>query len=181
MTPERDDDALSWAGESDPTLDAGVPKPADVAHGADPAGTKEAPDAPDGSESTSGENAPAALPEPAEGWSVVGPTSAVDARNAAAAPSSFTLVVMGILAGIYLLYTIGWFIGVSRIANPLTDPLGQFMFSLGLWLAVFAPVIWFGAVYWRTVAHPRARIWWLLLGVVVLAPLPFIFGAGSIS
>lgn len=154
MTSERDDDALGWAGDDDPTLVSG-PAPAE--------------------------------PELPEGWSIAGPPDAVDAvdaynaRNAAAGPSSVTLIAMGILAGIYLLYTIGWFIGISRIENPLLDQLSQAMFSLGLWLAVAAPVIWFGTAYWLTASRPRARMTWLLIGAVVLAPLPFIFGTGGIS
>jgi hypothetical protein len=87
---------------------------------------------------------------------------------------------MGILAGMYLLYTIGWFIGVSRIRQPVTDdPVAEFMFSLGAWLAVAAPLVWFGATYWLTTARPRARLVWLLVGVLVLAPIPFIIGSGA--
>ena len=107
------------------------------------------------------------------------------ATKAATAPattaSSFSLIAMGVLAGIYLLYTIGWFIGVTRIGNPLPDPVAQFMFSFGSWLAVAAPVIWFAATYWLTEASLRLRFVWLLIGVVVLAPLPFIVGTGGIS
>ena len=125
MTAERDDDALSWAGDKDPAL------------------------------------VPGAAP--------------------ATATSSFSLIAMGVFAGIYLLYTIGWFIGVTRIGNPLSDPVAQFMFSLGSWLAVAAPMIWFAAVYWLTKARLRARVVWLLIGVIVLAPLAFIVGAGGIS
>jgi hypothetical protein len=157
--PDPDADALSWGGESDPTLAAA--------------------DAPD--------------PELPDGWSVPrGSQAAVPAEpgtdavsrrspEATAAAGSFALVGIGILAGIYLLSTIGWFIGVSRVGNPLVDPLGQFMFSLGAWLAVASPVVWFAATYWLTGTRPRARILWLILGAVLLAPLPFVFGAGGIS
>ena len=95
-------------------------------------------------------------------------------------PSSVALVGMGVLGGIYLLYTVGWFIGTSRVGNPITDPVGQFMFSLGAWLAVVAPLVWFGAVYWLTNDRPRFRLLWLLIGVVLLAPLPFIFGVRTL-
>ncbi len=137
MTSDREDDALRWEGESDPSLVPG--------------------------------SAPKTAPPP-------------DAAVTSTATSSFELVAMGVLAGIYLLYIIGWFIGVARIGNPLSDePLGQFMFSLGGWLAVAAPVIWFGTAYLLTAARPRVRFIWLLLGVLVLAPLPFIFGVRGIS
>lgn len=171
MTTERDDDALSWAGENDATLRAGsVPASATPPEPAEPAAL-----------------------EPPEGWSVAGPTptgraaqtqaTGVPAAESAArqASSSVMLIGMGILAGIYLLYTVGWFIGVARVGNPLADPVGGFMFSFGAWLSVAAPLVWFAATYWLSAHRPRARILWLVLGVVVLAPFPFIFGAGGIS
>ncbi|TFD62531.1 DNA polymerase III subunit gamma/tau [Cryobacterium suzukii] len=167
MNATRDDDALNWAGDDDPTLTSG--------------GTDRA--APE----------PRGLPE---GWTVPQPTtSATDpattdpaTSNAVepdgtepdgAAASSVALVGMGILAGMYLLYTIGWFIGVARIEKSVTDPVTEFMFSLGAWLAVAAPLAWFGVTYWLTTNRPRARLIWLLIGVVVLAPLPFITGSGA--
>ncbi|MEC5183787.1 hypothetical protein RCH12_001242 [Cryobacterium sp. MP_3.1] len=155
MTSSRDDDALGWAGDDDPTLVSGSTNPPEPT------------------------DAPAAdLPE---GWAVTGsPGGYVDAPAGKAALSSPALVGLGILAGVYLLYTIGWFIGVGRIENPLTDPLSQFMFSLGTWLAVAAPLVWFAASYWLTRGMPRLRWTWLILGVVLLAPLPFIAGTGGL-
>lgn len=160
MNAKSDDDALSWAGENDPTLAAGETS---------------------------------TRPEVADGWSTPATPGTTpdgfrdDSRDAsepqaaqvASAGASATLVIMGILAGVYLLYTIGWFIGVNRITNPISDPVSEFMFSLGAWLAVAAPVVWFGVTYWLTTNRPRVRMFWLLLGVVLLAPLPFIFGSGA--
>jgi hypothetical protein len=169
MNSEPDDDALSWAGDSDPTLSpprAGDPAEAGLSPAADAA---------------------AGLPA---GWSVPGrsvpgsvPAGGAEPQGRAAGQlaASVALVGMGILAGVYLLYAVGWFIGVSRMRNPLTDPVGQFMFSLGAWTAVASPVIWFGATFQLTRDRPRTRIVVLLLGVVLLAPLPFIIGAGGAS
>lgn len=164
MTAKPDDDALRWAGENDPTLASG---------------------------DTS------TRPELAEGWSIpqtigTNPATTPDgfrddsrvarepaAAQVASAGASATLVIMGILAGIYLLYTIGWFIGVNRLSNPISDPVSEFMFTLGAWLAVAAPIVWFGVTYWLTTSRPRVRLFWLLLGVVLLIPVPFIFGSGA--
>lgn len=179
MNPTRDDDALNWAGDDDPSLTPegaerrapdprGLPEgwtippqnvsakyPADTVRMADTDETTDADGAdPDSSESDS--------------------TDADDA-----APSSAVLVGMGILAGVYLLYTIGWFIGVARIEKPISDPVAEFMFSIGAWLAVAAPLVWFGVTYWLTMSTQRARLVWLLIGIVVLAPLPFIVGSGA--
>ncbi|TFC81125.1 DNA polymerase III subunit gamma/tau [Cryobacterium cheniae] len=163
------DDALGWAGDDDPTLVSG-----------DEGGET-------GTSTGTAADAGTGALEPPEGWTVAGPASAVEAQNAAdaaltrTATTSLALVSLGIFGGIYLLYTIGWFIGVARIQNPQADVLSEFMFSLGLWLAVAAPAVWFAVTFWLTRTHPRARIGWLLLGVVLLAPLPFIAGPGVIA
>jgi hypothetical protein len=124
-------------------------------------------------------------PELPDGWSVPGRTAAAERgaepRPASQPTASVALVGTGIVAGIYLLYAMGWFIGVSRTSNPLTDPVGQFMFSLGAWIAVASPLIWFGATFQLTRDRPRTRVVFLLLGVVLLAPVPFIIGAGGAS
>lgn len=173
MTSHRDDDALGWAGDDDPTLASG---------------SGQAPAEPGPAREPAPEPGGAPEPEPApdipDGWSVTGPTAAVEeqAARAAAAPTSpVTLIALGIFGGVYLLYTIGWFLGITRIDNPLIEPVARFMFSLGLWLAVAAPAAWFGATFWFTTARPRARIGWLLAGALLLAPLPFVLGSGGIS
>jgi hypothetical protein len=204
MTAKPDDDALSWAGDNDPTLAAGEtparPEPADgwSTPGPQP-GTQPGPQP--GTQ-------PGTQPGPQSGTqpgTQPGPQSGTqprtrpgttpdgfheDARDGAAASephaaqvasagASATLVGLGILAGIYLLYTIGWYIGVTRLVTSLFDPVSLFMFSLGSWLAVAAPLMWFGVAYGLTTDRPRARLFWLLLGVVLLAPVPFIFGSGA--
>jgi hypothetical protein len=175
MTSKRDDDALSWAGDDDPTLAAGqAPAEPELPEGwTVPAGSGPIASGPIASGTASSppgatNGAPAASNGAREG----------EAETPSAA-GSVALVGMGVLAGIYLLYTVGWFIAASRINDPVADPVAQFMFSLGAWIAVAAPVIWFGASFWL-VSHPRHRFLWLLAGVVLLAPLPFIAG-GRVS
>jgi hypothetical protein len=166
MTSSRDDEALGWAGDDDPTLvSAGTHTPA-----ADAPAT-----------ATSGPVVSEPTTDLPEGWAVTGsPGGYVDAPEGKTTLSSPALIGLGILAGVYLLYTIGWVIGVSRLLNPFTDPLAQFMFSLGTWLAIAAPAVWFASSYWLTRGRPRLRWTWLILGVVLLAPLPFIAGTGGL-
>jgi hypothetical protein len=174
---DDDNDALGWAGDDDPTLHAR----------SEDADARESSRTP--VESGPGASAPASEPVYAalpDGWSVKGPTAAIEADAAARAAerspmSSFTLISLGVFGGIYLLFTIGWFIGVSRIDNPLGDALASFMFSLGTWLAVAAPVAWFAVTLWLTPTRPRGRILWLLLGVVLLAPLPLLVSGGAVA
>ena len=172
MTSSRDDDALGWAGDDDPTLVSGGPG----SERALPPAAADSVGRPAGADAVvePGDDLP-------EGWAVTGsPGGYVDAPAGPTPMSSTALLALGVLAGVYLLYTIGWFIGVGRIDNPLNDPLAQFMFSLGTWLAVAAPAVWFASSYWLTRGKPRLRWTWLILGVVLLAPLPFIAGTGGL-
>ncbi|KGJ77560.1 hypothetical protein GY21_07215 [Cryobacterium roopkundense] len=162
MTSNRDNDALSWGGDDDPTLTPGSVEPQLVEGWSIPHSTEQV------------ENTHAAVTEP----------DAEEPRTSDAAAPDFAgsaaLVFMGILAGVYLLYTIGWFIGAGRIVTPAsTDPVATFMFSLGTWLAVAAPIVWFATSFWLTNDRPRLRLTWLLIGVVVLAPLPLLLGGNA--
>jgi hypothetical protein len=185
MTSSRDDDALGWAGDDDPTLVSGHPgaagagktTPAPSAAPIAPA----APTTPAAATTRVPSTSPVAGEDLPDGWAVTGsPGGYVDAPVGRQAMSSPALVGLGILAGVYLLYTIGWFIGVGRLENTLTDPLARFMFSLGTWLAIAAPAVWFASSYWLTRGKPRLRWTWLILGAVLLAPLPFIAGSGGL-
>lgn len=159
MTRDADDDALRWAGDDDPTLSA-TPDHA-------PAGAP----APGGS--VVGGQASVLGAEPAAG-------EAAERRDSAAA-SSATLILLGILGGVYLLYTVGWMISAARIPSNPTDIVAGIMFTLGLWLAALAPALWFGLSLWLTRTGSRWRLFWLGLGALVLVPLPFIAGVGAAS
>jgi hypothetical protein len=148
MSPDPDDDALRWEGDDDPTLAPGwkrVGEPAPL-------------DAP----TTAADAAPAAA------------TVATDETDATRQAGSVELVVLGLLGGVYLLYAIGWLIWASTPAVELGDPVAQFMYGLGRWFAVLAPVLWFAAVLWLAAAHRRARLLWLVAGAVLLVPVPFL-------
>lgn len=154
MTREPDDDALRWEGDDDPTLAPGwkrVGEPAPIEAATD------APDAPD-----AGDAVPSAA------------TVAADETDARRQAGSVELVVLGLLGGVYLLYSIGWLIWASTPAVELGDPVAQFMYGLGRWFAVLAPVLWFAAVLWLAAEHRRARLLWLVAGAVLLVPVPFL-------
>ncbi len=159
MTRDPDDDALSWAGEDDPTLEGAGPKPAAdaLAPGWTPVG------------------GPGTIAEPLDAT----PEQPENAQDAAAG-SSIVLIVLGILGGVYLLYTIGWAITAGRTPNSAVDLVGQFMFTVGLWLAVLAPAGWFALVFWQTRGRALRRVLLLVLGALVLVPLPFVLGPGGV-
>jgi hypothetical protein len=129
---EKDDDALRWGDETDPTH---VDAPAEV-----------------------------------RAKTEAGPTGAP-------ATSSTMLVVYGIFGGAYLLYLVGWIVAVQRDTITLPTLFAEIMYQFGEFLAIASPVIWIGAVFLLTSGRkPLVRLLWLLLGLLLVAPWPFILG-----
>ncbi|MFM9920947.1 hypothetical protein [Lacisediminihabitans sp. H27-G8] len=94
--------------------------------------------------------------------------------------SSALLVTLGVFGGIFLLFTVGWIVGVQRSTVPSTGLFFTFMYRLGQILAVVAPAAWFvGVLVLARERRSGVRILWLMLGVVLLAPWPFILGLGA--
>lgn len=175
MTTGRDDDALTWDGDDDPTLDVG---------------SSEAAPRPDaGAEPT------AVLPE---GFTAVGRgseqvasadgagTAGTDASDAVTVADgdpvaektpmgSVELIVLGVLGGVYALFAIGWLIGGLRLQGWRPFLVTDAMYQGSLWLAVLAPVLWFATVFLLTRgARTWVRFAWLAAGVVLLVPWPFV-------
>lgn len=162
MTSRRDDDALSWDGDDDPTLDVGVdtsrssideplPDAAPVAAGERPARA-------------------AAEPEPVELAEVEPEQSAEQAGM-----GNVALVSIGLIAGAYIFFAIGWFIAGLRlqaVSGLLVDPV---MYAAGTWGATLAGPIWFLTAFLLT---RRSRTWVrfaaLLVGLVLVVPWPFL-------
>ncbi|WP_341998780.1 DNA polymerase III subunit gamma/tau [Microbacterium sp. LWH7-1.2] len=171
MTTGRDDDALTWDGDDDPTLD----------HGAS--------GKPDDESETEAASTPVELPE---GFTAVGRgsdtlvsadapattsaevSSTEDPTNARRQPmGNVELVSLGVLGGIYALFAVGWLIGGLRLQARLflDDP----MFFASLWLAVLAPLLWFATVLLLTRgSRSWIRFVWLSAGAILLVPWPFL-------
>lgn len=160
MSNDRDDDALHWDGDDDPTLES---KPARTQPEAAPA-------------------APVALPD---GFTAVGrgadTVGHIEDDGTVVMPtehkplSSAALVSLGVIAGAYLLFVIGWIVGGLRLQGTAQFLVSQVGYTVALWLAVAAPVLWFGAVILLTrTSKPWIRIVWLVAGLVVLIPWPFV-------
>lgn len=175
MPTGRDDDALTWDGDDDPTLDVG----ADAADAvAAPAGSATLPDgwsavgkgsevvepgsAPADSPEAEADDAPAADHEPA----------GVEAREPM---GNASLIALGIIGGFSLLYAIGWLIGGLRLQDTAQFLVAPVAYQVSLWLAVLAPIVWFGTVYLLTTSSRAwVRFAWLIGGVLFLIPWPFI-------
>ena len=97
--------------------------------------------------------------------------------------SNGALVLLGLIGGVYLLFTFVWFswANAASVANAsvvsTSGTLGGVLQQIVFWVAPFAPALWFvsvlvlcrGAKMWRIVL-------WLALGLVVLVPLPMFGG-----
>ncbi|MET4157773.1 DNA polymerase III subunit gamma/tau [Agromyces sp. PvR057] len=175
MTRETDDDALRWEGDDDPTLAPGwkTVGPA-VAAPTGGSGSDAASVIPEATEEPEAAEA-ADVDGDGDGDGDDGAVSDGDEQTTAAGQTgSVELVVLGILAGVYLLYTIGWLITALRTSVPGVSIVSDAMYALGLWLAVLAAPSWF-ALSLRAGGR-RSRLVWLVVGAIVLAPLPFILG-----
>lgn len=91
-----------------------------------------------------------------------------------------SLVLLGILGGVYLLYTIGWVLGGIRMQLPVTFTLPLPLFQGVFWMTVFAPLLWFVAVLVATRdAKGWVRMVWLIAGALLLVPWPFVVAGGG--
>ncbi len=178
MSDRRDDDeALGWAGDDDPTLaPVGVPDPADV----DP--RREAATAAPTAPAAAAGTAPAGgsktvLDEADEAEDRAVDKELADAEAASAQLSSVALIGLGILGGIYLLYTIGWVISFTRYEVASELSVGVFTELIARTLAVAASPLWFVGTLLITQSRDlRYRFLWLVIGVLVLVPWPFLMG-----
>jgi hypothetical protein len=158
----RDDDGLSWDGDDDPTLDAGTPA-AGLPKGYAAVGR--------GSDSI---NDPAA-PEVIERADATATADSADEPASPTPMSNAALITYGIVAGIYVLYMIGWIIGGLRLQDTAEFLVSPVAYQVSLWLAVVAPALWFLTVMWVTkTSRAWVRLTWLIAGVAVFIPWPFV-------
>lgn len=173
MSDARDDEALGWAGDDDPTLaPEGVP------------GGPGGPAAPRGRGPRRGETAPAAprtvLDEAEDAEDRAADRELEEAERASAQLSSAALIGLGVLGGVYLLYTIGWIVFFSRYELAIDMTFGVFSDLIARTLAIAAAPLWFVATLLVTQRRDlRYRFLWLVIGVLVLVPWPFLIGGGA--
>jgi hypothetical protein len=171
VSDPRDDDALSW-GDDDPTLDVG-------AASAGESGSRRSarPRLPDGYRAVGKGSDEVADTDGGDAATDGHPRPAPDAPKAERAQlGNSALIALGVLGGVYLLYTLGWFIGGLRLQDVapllLVSPVA---YVPAFWLAVLAPAIWFTVTLILT-RHSATwlRFVWLGAGALLLVPWPFI-------
>ncbi|MGN7967893.1 DNA polymerase III subunit gamma/tau [Microbacterium sp. 22296] len=183
MSTPRDDDALSWGGDDDPTLDVGEKAapgraaaaasepdstPADVA---DPRGPEPLQTVPEPLQPRSSSAAPTARHPEADD------IESDDDEPDAAHPrplGNAGLIGIGMVAATFLLFAVGWLVaGLQLQGLGLPIPAVTLIaLTIG---AALAPLVWFVAVLaltrsWRT----WQRFLLLILGIVLLVPWPFL-------
>lgn len=169
MTSDSDD-ALSWEG------DEGAPAPAPrlprgwraVGRGSD--------DVERSTDLGTADSSSDAVPDASVDGSETHDADAHDADAVVPAGlSTAMLLTVGVVGGVYLLYSIGWVVGGLRLKPLASLIVADAMYIPWFVLAVAAPALWFLAVWVLT----RGRASWirvslLLLGVVLLVPWPFV-------
>lgn len=87
------------------------------------------------------------------------------------------LITYGVIAGVYLIYTIGWVITVAQGAPARATVFDDVMLRVQQGLAVASPGIWFAAVLLLTRGRkPLVRLVWLLVGLAIVIPWPTLLG-----
>jgi hypothetical protein len=150
-----DDDALSWDGDDDPTLDVGV-------------------EAPRSSRVEPRAEAAPATPRVREPRRKVDDDE--DDDDAPAGLGNVALVSLGLIAGAYVFFAIGWFIAGLRLQALGGLPVSAVMLVAATFATAAAPLIWFATAFALT-RHARTwvRFAWLVAGIVLLVPWPFLF------
>ncbi|KQR25031.1 hypothetical protein [Microbacterium sp. Leaf151] len=183
MSTPRDDDALSWGGDDDPTLDVGekampdraAPAASEPVPASEPAAEARGPEplqpAPEPLQARSSSTAPAARhPEADDVESEDDEQDAVHSRPLGNAG----LIGIGMVAATFLLFAVGWLVAGLRLQG-LGLPIPSVTLIALTIGAALAPLVWFVAVLaltrsWRT----WQRFLLLILGIVLLVPWPFL-------
>lgn len=108
---------------------------------------------------------------------------ATEQSNEPAQLSNGALVLLGLIGGVYLLFTFVWFSWANAAATAnaavieTSGSLGGVLQQVVFWVAPFAPALWFTSVLVLCRgARVRRMVAWLVLGLVVLVPLPMFGG-----
>ena len=100
--------------------------------------------------------------------------------------SNGALVLLGVVGGLYLLYSWVWFSWAnyySQINSAVAEgsgAIGAVLQQVVFWAAPLAPALWFVATYLLNRGSGTWRLaLWLLLGALVLLPLPALVTVGG--
>lgn len=167
MNPDAEDDALSWDG--DDSLEARRPVPRRERQSPPPAASSTVPS----DTAADGASDVAAAASTAE-------SDAAESDTEPEGIGTVALVLLGILGGVYLLYTIGWILGGVGMQTKALFMLPAPLYQASMWLAALAPALWFTAALLMT-RHSKdwVRVVALVVGALLLVPWPFVVAGGG--
>ena len=92
------------------------------------------------------------------------------------APREPGVWLTALLGGIYVMWALAWVIGLAQQPTPqLSSALETTLFSFGQFLAYISTPLWFAVTIWLGADwSPRQRGGFLVLGLVILLPWPFL-------
>ncbi len=93
-----------------------------------------------------------------------------------ASPREPGVWLTALLGGIYVMWALAWVIGLASQPTPqLSSGLETALYRFGEFLAYIATPLWFAVALWvGTNWSPRMRGGFLLLGLILLLPWPFL-------
>ncbi len=117
--------------------------------------------------------------EPAFDWGESDEGLVVEGRDVAPEtplPKTENPLLLALFGGLYAVWTIAWVLAIvaapRQQASTLLDAI---MYQFGEFLAIVASPLWFGVVWWLSGGRwGRSRTLWLVVGLVLLVPLPLI-------
>ena len=117
--------------------------------------------------------------EPAFDWGESDEGLVVEGRDVAPAaprPKTENPILLAVFGGLYAVWTIAWVLAIvaapTQQASSLLDAI---MYQFGEFLAIVSAPLWFGVVWWLSASGgSRARLTWLVAGLVVVFPLPLV-------
>jgi hypothetical protein len=117
----------------------------------------------------------ASATQPATAGSATQPATAGSATQPAATNANVELIVTAVFAACYLLITVAWLIVALRNPLAIADPVGNAMFTVGLWAAVAAgPLVCAGIVVLAKHLSLLKQSLLFVLGILVLIPWPYL-------
>lgn len=122
--------------------------------------------------------------EASEGAALVADAAAADPNEGPKQMSSIMLVVLGLVGGIYIFYawvTLTWVQAYAKAIEATvagSGAIGAFLQQTMYWLAPLGAIMWFITALMLYRKQPIKLIIALVLGLIVLVPVPFLFSIG---
>jgi hypothetical protein len=163
---KQDDDALTWAGDPDRDT-TNITWSAPKARKSSTSRSSSGGEAAVSRRKNDGFDTPTA--------SATQPATAGSATQPAATNANVELIVTAVFAACYLLITVAWLIVALRNPLAIADPVGNAMFTVGLWAAVAAgPLVCAGIVVLAKHLSLLKQSLLFVLGILVLIPWPYL-------